>query len=337
MTDATPATVHVDLLLTEGFVLTEYAGIVDQLRLANRLLLRPVFSWRRLSARGGPLSCAAEARVETIPFMPYPEADYVFVLGNTDPAHPDLSMGRVIDTYVSRGTKVILLAEAASRYIHERGDTGLTTHWENHTVLKEKIGLESSAQALATERGQIISSAGMGSTVDVVLTLMGRHIPTATVAAVADVQLHDRIRDLSTLQPFGGHAATPTGDPELDACIALMQSNIEEPLPIAELVRLVGLSARSLERRFRDRLGSRPAEYYRLLRLNKANNLLMNTSMPISEIALACGFPSGFTPLYRARFAITPQQARRRGRNRRAAPDTDDPGRLAENLRLPDG
>ena len=307
-------TIHVDLLLTEGFVLTEYAGVVDQLRLANRIGLKQFFSWRSLSARGGPVACPSDAVVQTVPFETYPEADYVFAVGNSDPAHPDLSMGRVIDTYLSRGTKVILLAEAASRFIGERGDQGLTTHWENRAVLQENIGLEETTQVLATEQGQIITSAGMGSTVDVVLTIMARHIPAATVAAVADVLLHDRIRDLGTLQPFGGSGASLTGDKELDDCIALMQANIEEPLPIAELVRLVGVSSRSLERRFRDKLASRPAEYYRALRLNKANNLLLNTTMPINEIALACGFPSGFTPPYRAMFGLTPQAARKKKR-----------------------
>ena len=314
MTEPAARPVHFDLLLTQGFVLTEYAGVVDQLRLANRIMLKQMFSWRSLSARGGGVSCQSDAVVETQPFETYPEADYVFVLGNSDPAHPGLSMGRVIDTYVSRGAKVILLAEAASRYIAERGDTGLTTHWENRAVLQEKIGLGETTQVLATEQGQITTSAGMGSTVDVVLTIMARHVPSATVAAVADILLHDRIRDPGTLQPFGGNSVALTGDKELDGCLALMQANIEEPLPISELVRLVGVSSRSLERRFRDRLGSRPAEYYRALRLNKANNLLLNTSMPINEIALACGFPNGFTPHYRALFGQTPQAARKKRR-----------------------
>ncbi|QYX56466.1 helix-turn-helix domain-containing protein [Roseovarius sp. SCSIO 43702] len=306
--------IRFDLLLTEGFVLTEYAGVVDQLRLANRVMLRPAFAWRSFSRRGGPVACLSDAVVETLPFAARPEAEYVFVLGNSDPAHPDLSMGRVIDAYVARGTKVILLAEAAARFIEERGDTGLTTHWENRALLAERMELGEGAQALATERGQIITSAGMGSTVDMVLTLMARHIPAATVATVTDILLHDRVRDLGTLQPFGTRRSPLTGDAELDRAVELMQANIEEPLPIAEIVRLVGVSARSLERRFAARLRARPAEYYRALRLNRANNLLLNTSMPISEIALACGFSSGFTPRYRAEFGLTPQAARRRAR-----------------------
>ncbi len=308
-------TITVDLLLADGFVLIEYAGIVDQLRLANRIMLKPVFKWRSLSEFGGPVMSPSDAWVDTLAFDQFSQTDYVFALGNADPGHPGLSFGRVIDTYVARQSKVILLAEAAARYIGERGDTSLTTHWENRAVLQEQIGLENANQALATEQGQIITSAGMGSTVDVVLTLMARHIPAATVSTVADIMLHERIRDLGTLQPFGGKRISLTGDTALDMCIELMQSNIEEPLPISELVRLVGVSSRSLERRFKSKLGSRPAEYYRALRLNQANNLLLNTSMPINEIALACGFPSGFTPHYRTHFGLTPQAVRKEQRN----------------------
>ena len=216
MTEPSASTIKVDLLLAEGFVLTEYAGVVDQLRLANRITQKPIFAWRSLSRSGGPVACMSDAVVETVPFESFPEANYVFVLGNTDPAHPELSLGHVIDNYVSRGSKVILLAEAAARFISERGDMGQTTHWENRAILQEQIGLEEANQRLATERGQIITSAGMGSTVDVTLTIMARHIPEATVAAVADVLLHDQIRDLGTLQPFGGKRISLTGDTELD-------------------------------------------------------------------------------------------------------------------------
>ncbi len=306
--------VRFDLLLTEGFVLTEYTAVVDILRLANRVTVRPVFEWRNLSAKGGPIRCLAEAWVETAPFDPYPDAHYVVALGNSDPACPGLSLGREIDRYLSRQCKVILLSEAASRFIAERGDHTLTTHWENRTILGEKIGLDTGNQALATEQGLITTSAGMGSTVDMILTLMARHISAASISTVADIQLHERIRDPGTLQPFGGQSIKLTGDEILDMCIGLMQANMEEPLPISHLVRLVGVSSRSLERRFQALLDTRPAEYYRALRLNKASNLLLNTTMPVSEIALACGFPSGFTRHYRLHFGLTPQAVRRRVR-----------------------
>ena len=134
------------------------------------------------------------------------------------------------------------------------------------------------------------------------------------MTTVADILLHDVIRDLGTLQPYGGKRIAVTGDSVLDRCIELMQANVEEPLPIADLVRLVNVSSRSLERRFRDRLGTRPAQYYRALRLHRANNLLLNTSLPVNQIALACGFQSGFTSHYHAQFGLKPMDMRKRKR-----------------------
>jgi len=185
-------------------------------------------------------------------------------------------------------------------------------------VLQENIGLDARNQTLATEDGQMITSAGMGSTVDLILTIVARHIPASAVATLADILLHDQIRDLGTLQPFGGKSIAVTGDRQLDHCLELMQANVENPLPISQLVKLVGVSSRSLERRFRDKLNSKPAQYYRALRLNRANNLLLNTTLAINEIALACGFQSGFTPHYRAHFGVTPQYVRQRKRAREA-------------------
>lgn len=312
----TAQTIRFDIWLTPGFVLTEYAAITDVLRTTNRMLPEPLFAWRSLSANGGPIRCLSDAWVDTLPPDPYPEAAYFIAPGNSDPGHPALSIERVIDLYLTRQSKVVLLAEAAARHIQTRGDHGLTTHWENRAILQEEIGLDDGPHALATEVGQVITSAGMGSTVDVMLTILARHVDPATVTTVADILLHDVIRDLGTLQPYGGKRIAVTGDAVLDRCIELMQANLEDPLPIAELVRLLGVSSRSLERRFRSRLGSRPAQYYRALRLHRANNLLLNSNLEIRQIALACGFQSGFTAHYQAQFGLTPLAMRKRKRAR---------------------
>ena len=36
------------------------------------------------------------------------------------------------------------------------------------------------------------------------------------------------------------------------------------------------------------------------MRLAKANNLLLNTTMSVREIGLACGFPNGFSSVYKS-------------------------------------
>lgn len=299
----------VDIIIAEGFVLVELSGVVEVLRMANRINPAPLFDWTYRSVKGGYVSCGAGLGTLTEKLSEKPDADYVFIIGNSNSDHPDLSLGATISAYSYRKAKVLLLSEAASRFIseHPAGSGDHTTHWENRAVLQERgdPGGEGT-YALAVDDGRIVTCAGMGATVDLMLGLVGNHMSAAAVMTTADILLHEKIRDFKTLQPFGGKRLTMTGDKELDQCIGMMQSHMEDPLPISELVERVGISSRSLERRFHRRLNTTPNTYYRELRLNWANNLLLNTTLTIREIGMACGFLNGFSSLYRSFFGVTP-------------------------------
>lgn len=313
---------HVDILVADGFVLTEVAGIVDAIRIANRVAAFPPFSWTYRSAQGGPVTSSSDACVQTECFSTKPKANYAFVIGNADPQSPALTVGSQIDCYTFRGAQVFLLAEAASRYIKERGREGtrMSTHWENSDILREGSSLFDADNAIATEDGLVVTCAGMGATVDVMLAVIRRHVSSANLMTVANVLLHEKIRDFSTRQPLGGARSTGSGDRELDQCLQIMQANIEDPVPISELVVALGISSRSLERKFRTHLNTTPNTYYRELRLARANNLLLNTNMSVREVGLACGFPSGFSGLYKGFFGVTPFALRKERRNQSGKP-----------------
>ena len=110
-------------------------------------------------------------------------------------------------------------------------------------------------------------------------------------------------------------AKKPVANPKLLAVASLMESNLETPLSCAQLVRKVGLSARQLERLFSRYLGETPTRYYMGLRLQRAKQLLQQTSMPILSVALACGFVSAshFSKCYSEHFHKTPSEERRGG------------------------
>jgi transcriptional regulator GlxA family with amidase domain len=298
--------VHFDILVAPGFVLLELASLVDVLRISNRVSATPPFTYTYRSLRGGPIASSSDATVQTETIPNQPDATYLFVIGNSNPDHPDLSLGRVVSNYTYRGAQVFLLAEAASRYIDEQGTADLATHWENASFLRERGARFEAKLSIATERGAVVTCAGMGATTDIALVVIGRHISGPTQLTVADVMLHENIRDFSSMQPFSGAKNTATGDKKLDHCIKLMQANIEDPLPIQDLVDSLNISNRSLERKFKAFFGTTPNGFYREMRLAKANNLLLNTSMSVREIGLACGFPIGFSSVYRSLFGVTP-------------------------------
>lgn len=300
------AQLHFDILVAPGYVLLELASLVEVLRLANRVCPTPPFTYGYRSLKGGPIASSSAAVVQTEPVPTQPRADYLFVIGNSDPDHPDLSMGRVVRDYTFRGAKVFLLAEAASRYIDEQGTDDMATHWENASFLRERGARFEAKLSIATEQGAVVTCAGMEATTDVALAVIGRHISGPAKMTVADIMLHENIRDFASMQPFSGAKQTATGDAKLDQCIKLMQANIEDPLPINQIVDSLHLSNRSLERKFKNYFGTTPNGFYREMRLAKANNLLLNTTMSVREIGLACGFPNGFSSVYKSFFGITP-------------------------------
>jgi len=91
-----------------------------------------------------------------------------------------------------------------------------------------------------------------------------------------------------------------------------VEENLEEPLTRSELAEMACLSTRQLERLFRKYMNRSPARYYLELRLNKSRLLLLQTPMPVIDVALACGFVSAshFSKCYRDFFGKTPRQER---------------------------
>jgi transcriptional regulator GlxA family with amidase domain len=301
-----------DILVEDGFVLSELAAVLDVLRLANRVCQNTVFSWTSRSLAGGIVTSSSGVFVETQTLPQRPDVDYAMVLGNAETSALVAPLRRILMLYKGRATRLFLFAEPASLYIRATGKGDIhTTHWENRMALAEETDASDWGQVLASDHEGVTTCAGMGATVDLMLSLIQGHVSRPALMKVSDILLHERIRDLRTPQPFSKSETTATRDADLDACIALMQANMEEPLAIYDLCRMLDISSRSLERKFSRRLGMTPNSYYRELRLNKASTLLLNTSLSIREVGLACGFASGFAPLYKSVFGRTPAETRR--------------------------
>ncbi len=317
MTDAGETQVQFDIVVSAGFVLSEYAALVDALRIANRVASRPRFGWQALSRNGGLVESSSQAVVQSQPLGGRPDAGFLFVVGNSDPDAPELSLSNTVRTYTNRGAQVFLLAEAATRYIYETGhpQAPLSTHWENAAILRERGSFEADTR-IASQNGEVVTCAGMGSTLDVVLSVIGRFVTAAELVTLTNIFLHERIRDFRSNQPFTGHMGLFTGDHAVDRAIALMQQHIEEPISIRFIVERLQTSNRTLERRFRDHLNCSPNTFYRQLRLARANNLLLNTDMSIQAIALACGFTERFSSIYHDQYGLTPLRMRKRGKKR---------------------
>lgn len=103
-----------------------------------------------------------------------------------------------------------------------------------------------------------------------------------------------------------------TYDDIIDAACDAWRKLITRP-SLDDLARQAGISRRQIERLFRQYLGTPPWKYFNALRLEKARQLVRFTSMPITEIGIACGLvsPSHFARCFRTKFKTSPSAIRR--------------------------
>ena len=104
---------------------------------------------------------------------------------------------------------------------------------------------------------------------------------------------------------------------ELRAPIDYICEQFASDLSVSALAAACNLSVSALERRFKKHLGKTPHQYINEVRLDNAQQLLLETNKSIGEIALSTGFSdhSHFTRAYTRRFGRTPSKARMAMRN----------------------
>jgi len=91
-----------------------------------------------------------------------------------------------------------------------------------------------------------------------------------------------------------------------------IEQQLAEPISLGQLAGLCALSEYHFARMFRTSFGLPPHQYVLTRRLAQAQALLRSGSMPLGEIALACGFSSAshFTNRFRQAMGATPGEYR---------------------------
>ncbi|ALI00416.1 transcriptional regulator FtrA [Pseudomonas sp. FW306-02-F02-AA] len=94
--------------------------------------------------------------------------------------------------------------------------------------------------------------------------------------------------------------------------IEYIDQQLAEPISLGQLAGLCALSEYHFARMFRESFGLPPHQYLLARRLAHARHLLRNSSQPLGEIALACGFASAshFTNRFRQAMKGTPGEYR---------------------------
>jgi transcriptional regulator GlxA family with amidase domain len=190
-----------------------------------------------------------------------------------------------------------------------------TTHWIAADLLAERYPtIDVDPDVLYVDNGQFLTSAGAAAGLDLCLHLIRRD-HGATVAA-------DAARlSVVPLEREGGQAQfivndrppTPRGS-VLEPVLHWMQDNATRDLTLDDIAAKAGMSTRTLNRRFREQIGTTPMQWLLRNRVRQAQYLLEATDHPIDRIAGQVGFgsPTAFRDRFRRVVGTNPQTYRAR-------------------------
>ena len=136
----------------------------------------------------------------------------------------------------------------------------------------------------------------------------GERLLTSSLAsALLDHALLNQVGRREGLQLKGGLAAH-----QRRQLVETIEQQLAEPLSIGQLAGQCALSPYHFARMFRESFGVPPHQYLLARRLARARDLLRNSSLPLGEVALACGFASAshFTNRFKQSLGGTPGEYR---------------------------
>jgi LacI family transcriptional regulator len=107
-------------------------------------------------------------------------------------------------------------------------------------------------------------------------------------------------------------------DPEVAAALRFIHDRAGQPIRVYDVVGHLGDARRTFEIRFRHALGRSIHTEIQRTRLERAKQLLLETDLPLPNVARACGFrsPSYLAAVFRRHLGVTPVKYRANNRNR---------------------
>jgi len=308
---------HFGFLTLPNFSMIAFTSAVEVLRMTNYVGRATHYRWSVVSTDGVPVR--ASNGVTVTPTRTLDEAgvpDVLIVCGGTQiRGAVDATVRTVLAELGERGVPLGALCTGAYALMSAGllDDYRCTVHWEDMSSLhREFPRVKFTDELFVIDRDRLTCTGGTAP-LDLMLHLVGERLGENLAAQVSAQFILERIRSASDHQPIPVDARIGFSRAELIEVVRLMEANIEEPLSLEELARLVRLSQRHLQRMFKIYLDQSPTHYYLSLRLRRARELLRTTDASIAHVTATCGFQSAchFSKAYRAQFGYAPSRERR--------------------------
>ncbi|MEW9805534.1 GlxA family transcriptional regulator [Mesorhizobium sp. ZMM04-5] len=311
------ASLDVTVLVFSGSSIMCVASAIDPLRAANRIAGETLFDFRLVSVGGEPAvtTCGLPVAVSG-KFDPARPTDVIVVVagfGTQGYATAGFLQGL---RRAARSARAVGGVEAGTWLVARAGllaGRAATTHWEDMEDFSAAFPDTDVRPDRYVIDGPVFTCGGASPTFDLMLHLIRSRLGMAVALDVASVFIYDQSRAATDAQPLVSLGRLDGYDPRLAQAIRLMEAHVDQPLSVAAIARRTGVTARTLEGIFRKSIGETPGAYYLRLRLTTARKLVVDTRIPMADIAARTGFSSAasFSRAFARSFGKPPARLRR--------------------------
>ncbi|WP_433338862.1 helix-turn-helix domain-containing protein [Spirillospora sp. CA-294931] len=237
------------------------------------------------------------------------------------PAWPELDLrpsprvGAALRDAVARGARVLSICTGAFP-VAEAGlldGRRAATHWQfADRLARRHPAVRVDREVLYVQDGPVLTSAGAAAGIDACLHLVRREHGAATANALARRMVIPAHRSGGQAQYVELPVPSGTGG-DLAGLLDWARAHLDRPLTVDVLAARAHLSSRTFARRFKDATGTTPHRWLLDQRLQRAEELLESTELPVDAIAARAGFGSADTLRHHfaARRGVTPIAHRR--------------------------
>jgi len=324
---------HIGLLALPGCYGSSLYGLMDTLQVANAHIRNmqgtdsPVFTWQVIAqsaksvAGSGGMKLLPERSIYNDLKFDIIYIPSVFYPGASDFSKWLKTQAKIIDWLVSQWEKDTTLAAtctgtfllAETELLDRREAT--TTWWLEKQFRKRYPLVRLNVKELVVDEGRLITAGAMTSYLYLATQLIDKYASPEIASLCAKALLIDA----------GHQAQTPyqsllekqlSNDAKVSKAQYWLQTHLDTDVDMKEVAHVLGISQRTLTRKFKSELAMTPLTYLQNIRIGTAKLLLETTNLSLTEIIIKVGYAdtSSFARLFLDRQGLTPAAYRRRFR-----------------------
>ena len=308
-------------LLARNFTLSPLSLFIDTLRLAGDegdRSRRIAFDWQIIGDAGLPMRASCGLELMPTARIGHPEDyDNIVVVGGLLDRQSALSPQNEAFLMLAARKNIPITALCTGSFVLARygllDSYRASVSWFHIRDFRTHFPqVQASADALfVVDRDRATCSGGTGAA-DLAAHFVSASLGEKPAVKAGKILILDRIRSARDVQPVNDMFPNATSA-TVRRALLMMESNLQQPLSIADIARAVGRSNRQLERLFATELGTSPRQAYMTLRIHTAAGLVSSGDLPIGDVGYEAGFINAthFSRAFRKYAGLSPSELRK--------------------------